>query len=38
MVIPVKELVALQKKKSGSSLALFYNAENLQKEQKLASL
>ncbi len=38
MMIPVKELIALQKKKGASSLALFYNAEKLEKEQKLASL
>ncbi|MBA2760694.1 MAG: hypothetical protein H0U39_01795 [Segetibacter sp.] len=38
MTIPVKELIALQKKKGASSLALFYNAEKLEKEQKLASL
>jgi hypothetical protein len=38
MVIPVKDLIALQKKKGGSSLVLFYIADNLQKEQKLASL
>lgn len=38
MVIPVKELIALQKKKGASSLALFYNAANAEREQKLASL
>ena len=38
MIIPVKELIALQKKKAASSFVLFYNAENLEKEQKLASL
>jgi len=38
MIIPVKELIGLQKKKAASSLVLFYNAENLEKEQKLASL
>jgi hypothetical protein len=38
MTIPVKELINLQKKKQTSSLGLFYNAEKLQKEQKLASL
>ncbi|MBA4139023.1 MAG: hypothetical protein H0X70_00705 [Segetibacter sp.] len=38
MIIPVKELIGLQKKKGASSLVLFYNAEKLEKEQKLASL
>lgn len=38
MVIPVNELIALQKKKGASSLTLFYNAEKLEREQKLASL
>jgi hypothetical protein len=38
MVIPVRELLALQKQKGASSLALFYNAERLEREQKLASL
>jgi hypothetical protein len=38
MVIPVKELIALQKKQGASSLVLFYNAEKLEREQKLARL
>ena len=38
MIIPVKELTSFQKKKAASSLVLFYHAENLEKEQKLASL
>ncbi len=38
MRISVKELLGLQKKNATSSLVLFYNAENLEKEQKLASL
>jgi len=37
MKIPVREILALQKK-GASSLVLFYNAEKLQREQKLASL
>jgi hypothetical protein len=38
MTIPVKELIALQKRQGASSLVLFYNAERLEKEQKLARL
>ena len=38
MVIPVKELLALQKGKEASSLAIFYNSTNAYNEQKLASL
>ncbi len=38
MRIPVKELIALQKKIASSSLFLFYNAANPAKEQKLANL
>ncbi len=38
MIIPIKELIALQKKSATSSLFLVYNAVNPAKEQKLASL
>jgi len=38
MIIPVKELIDLQNKKTASSLVLFYYAENPGREQMLASL
>ncbi len=38
MIISVKDLTGLQKKNAASSLVLFYNAENPEMEQKLASL
>jgi len=38
MIIPVGELIGLQKKSGGSTLVLFYNAENPVKEQILARL
>ncbi len=38
MIIPIKDLIGLQKKKAATSLVLFYNAANPMREQKLASM